>query len=567
MPSVRQPLTRSRSQIALPVPTVYKDFEIDQNGEHGEVFTRPWVVELILDAVGFTSDRELYRLRLVEPSCGSGAFLGIIAARLSDACRRHGVDIRAARDAVRAYDLLQRNVEEARASARTVLAAAGWDPAAIDEVSDAWVVRQDFLLSDYADESVDFVVGNPPYIRLEDIPSDRSNAYRNSWPTMAGRADIYVGFIEKGLTLLAKDGRLGFICADRWMRNQYGKALRELVSGSYAVNLVISMHDVDAFEADVSAYPAITVLANEHQGSAVVVDTNATFGEGSVGALSEFVASGDGRRLRTPAFSAARLPHWFSGRESWPQGSPERLEMLEYLSDNFPSLEDETSGTRVGIGVATGADGVYVVPNAVDVEPDRLLPLSMVRDIASGTFEWSGHYLVNPWGETGLVDLRDYPKLAAYYESKGLDLRGRHIAKTRPATWYRTIDRVHPALTPRPKLLLQDMRLTIHPVLDEGEAYPHHNLYYVVSEQWDLRVLGAILMSRVANAFIEAYAVKMRGGTLRFQAQYLRRIRVPRLADVSEADRKALADAFDRRDIEQATGIALRLYGLEEVPA
>jgi len=113
--------------------------------------------------------------------------------------------------------------------------------------------------------------------------------------------------------------------------------------------------------------------------------------------------------------------------------------------------------------------------------------------------------------------------------------------------------------------LIPDMRLTIHPVLDEGKTYPHHNLYYVVSETWDLRVLGGLLLSRVAQAFIEAYAVKMRGGTLRFQAQYLRRIRVPRLSDLSEQDCHELGDAFDRRDVEAATRVALHLYGLEEL--
>ena len=110
------------------------------------------------------------------------------------------------------------------------------------------------------------------------------------------------------------------------------------------------------------------------------------------------------------------------------------------------------------------------------------------------------------------------------------------------------------------------MRLTIHPVLDEGSVYPHHNLYYVVSERWDMTVLGGLLLSDVANAFIEAYAVKMRGGTLRFQAQYLRRIRVPRLSDVSPTDQRKLADAFVRRDRVLATDVALKLYGLTELP-
>ena len=55
--------------------------------EHGEVFTRRWVVETILDLAGYTSDRDLADMLIVEPACGAGAFLGPIAERLSASCR------------------------------------------------------------------------------------------------------------------------------------------------------------------------------------------------------------------------------------------------------------------------------------------------------------------------------------------------------------------------------------------------------------------------------------------------------------------------------------------------
>ena len=93
----------------------------------------------------------------------------------------------------------------------------------------------DFLLHEHPASSADFVVGNPPYIRLEDVPRELSTAYRDTWPTMQGRSDIFVGFFEAGLQLLKADGVLGFICADRWMHNQYGGALRQLITSRYAV--------------------------------------------------------------------------------------------------------------------------------------------------------------------------------------------------------------------------------------------------------------------------------------------------------------------------------------------
>src|SRR5699024_6290836 len=106
-------------------------------------------------------------------------------------------------------------------------------------------------------------------------------------------------------------------------------------------------------------------------------------------------------------------------------------------------------------------------------------------------------------------------------------VQGRFVARKYPDKWHRTIDRVYPGLAERPKLLLQEMKAQITPVYEPGGLYPQHNLYYIVSTGWDLEVLGGLLLSRVAEAFIDAYGVKMRGGTLRFQAQYLRKIRVP----------------------------------------
>jgi hypothetical protein len=110
------------------------------------------------------------------------------------------------------------------------------------------------------------------------------------------------------------------------------------------------------------------------------------------------------------------------------------------------------------------------------------------------------------------------------------------------------------------------MKATIQPVLDPGFGYPHHNLYWITSAGWDLEVLGGILLSRVAQMFVEAYGVKMRGGTLRFQAQYLRLIRVPAPGSVPPALAARLKRAFQTRDVSEATAAALETYGLRHLP-
>lgn len=543
---------------------------IESPPAYGEVFTRRWAVETLLDLTGYTADRDLGALVLVEPSCGSGAFLGPVVERLLASAQTHGRDLTDLADAVRAYDLQAQHVAASRDLCRDLLAAAGAASELADELAHRWVRHGDFLLVgtglDAAEgddvPAADVVIGNPPYIRHDDLSPGLVTEYRRTWPTMRGRCDVYVGFIERGLQVLKPGGRLGFICADRWMHNQYGAGLRELVAGRYAVEHAWKMHDVDAFEAQVSAYPAITVLANAPQGRAVVADTTVAFGPDEAGQLVSAMADPDRTEFSVPGVSAHRLPHWFDGGGLWPTGSPARLALIEHLQDHGVPLHDPAHGTRVGIGIATGADKVYVTRDTDAVERDRLVPMVTARDLATGTFTWHGDYLVNPWAADGsLVDLADYPRLAAYLSSHPL-LRERFVARRNPDAWYRTIDKLNPALTPKPKLLLQDMKAHIHPVLEPGGHYPHHNLYYVVSDRWDMEVLGGLLLSRIAQAYIEAFCVRMRGGTLRFQAQYLKQIRVPDPGDVTTDIAEALRAAFRARDVEAATHAAARAYGI-----
>ncbi len=539
----------------------------------GEVFTRRWIVDLILDLAGYTEDRALAELRAVEPACGEGAFLGPMVLRLSRSCRAAGRSIADARGALAASDLLIDNVTKSRQLVDTVLADEGWSAVERAGLADAWVTHGDYLLSQPAHLQLfstsdprlaDFVIGNPPYIRPEDVPPPLYRTYRQSYRTMCGRADVYVAFIEAGLRSLAPGGVLAFICADRWMRNQYGRELRSMIASDFAIETVAAVHDVDAFEEEVAAYPAITVVRNGPQGPAAVVETEDTFDEADASGL---VAWAQSRRasVSQPHYRGARLPRWFQGKDSWPGGEPDLVRMVENLKDRLPPIEDHHTGTRVGIGVATGNDGVFITKDPHLVEADRLLPLAMAADGSTGTLSWSGHYLVNPWEADGtLVDLHRYPELARYYEAHRAELCERHVAKKVSVGWFRTIDKVNAALTAMPKLLFPDMKLTAHPVLDRGGFYPHHNLYFVVSDKWDLEVLGGLLMSKVAEAFVGAYSVKMRGGTLRFQAQYLRRIRVPAPDGIPAADREVLRRAFSDRDFQAATEIAIRLYGVED---
>jgi len=534
------------------------------DAEFGEVFTKRWVVEFILDLVGYTPDKDLGALTIVEPSCGTGAFLGPIIDRLIASCATHRRPLAQVQGAVLAFDLLDINAKLARKSAAVQLADAGLSDDDARSLAASWIHVGDFLLQEHGTGIADFVVGNPPYIRLENVPSSLTDAYRRNCTTMRGRSDIYVGFFEIGLELLKPGGALSFICADRWMHNQYGSALRELITNEYAVDTIVTMHDVPAFEDDVSAYPAITVLRNQRQGAVNIVEASKAFDVKDAHVISAWARSTRRRVPSSPMFEASRLGSWYTGDDLWPAGSPSQLALLADIESRFPPLEDPTTGTRVGIGLATGCDDVYITRRTDLVEEDRLLPLLRAGDIAGGTPTWSGEYLINPWRDRELVKLAEFPKMKRYLERHGGRLRNRHTALKQPGRWYRTIDSVDPTLLARPKLLLPDLKAAAHPVLDRGSFYPHHNLYFVVSDAWDLEVLGGILLSDIANLFVGAYCVKMRGGCYRFQAQYVRRIRVPDYASIHNDVAAEFAAAFTARDRERATAAAVIAYGLSD---
>ncbi|MBK8228489.1 MAG: Eco57I restriction-modification methylase domain-containing protein [Flavobacteriales bacterium] len=536
---------------------------IEEGDNHGAVFTKAWVVDLMLDLCDYRAQRDLSHIRLLEPSCGDGAFLQRIVNRLSDSLRTHGRALTDARDAIRAYDLQGRNVQTARQRIAELLVAEGW--ANVDEMVAHWVRHADYLLAaDGAD--FDLVIGNPPYIRAQEIPEERRERYMRLWSTMTMGTDIFVGFIEKGLRSLKPGGRLCFIVADRWQHNAYGRKLRKLISERYAVDAMFEMHGVDAFAAPVSAYPAITMIRNGNQGRVLYASAQAALDAHGGERLKDWFTRETPGSVADPMFSACVLPDWFRTEEIWPSGSPEVLAFLEDMTERFQPLEDTATGTKVGIGIATGADDVFITDDAHGVEPDRLIPLLTSADITTGRVQWQGEYLVSPWDEEGqLVDLMAYPKLKAYFLQHAAVLKKRHVAQKQQHRWYATIDKVHRGLRERSKLVLQDMSSTISPVLDT-QHYPHHNLYWITSTGWDLEVLGGLLLSEVAELFVRAYGVKMRNGTMRFQSQYLRMIRVPAPGSLNDDLRNALRQAFRDRDRAGATRAALLAYGLNALP-
>lgn len=559
--------TLTASQMALPFLTDSQALPVQE--KNGVVYTKPWVVRLLLDLAGYTEKVDLVHCLAIEPAAGDGAFLLPMVQRLITSCRLHNLPLSNVARSLLAYELDETSATMTRSAVTNTLMALGIPHEQALHLAGEWIRVGNYLFDAPNIPPADFVIGNPPYIRLEDMEDAAMGTYRAMYRTMRGRSDIYVAFFEAALRRLKPNGVCAFICADRWMFNQYGSELRQFVAQGFSVETVVKMHNVDAFSQSVSAYPAVTVIRRKKQGPVVVGSLGASaeaVGGDALAASIKAIQSENSEMHVSSTLQAARVETWFAGSDPWPCVSPERLALLRQLEDQFPLLESTETGTKVGIGVATGLDEVFITTNPELVEPSRLLPLAMAADTVKGHFNWSGHYLVDPWGPEGLVELKQFPRLQEYFMRYKDRLKKRHTARQNPQHWFRTIDRVNHALLRKHKLYIPDIKLRINPVFDHGQTYPHHNLYFVSSDQWDAEVLGGLLMSAIGQFFVECYGVCMRGGYYRFQAQYLRRIRVPRIQDITTDQATSLIEAFRRRDVALATHLALDIYHIQELP-
>jgi len=519
----------------------------------GAIFTRREVVDFILDLCGYSTDQPLYEFRLLEPSAGDGDFLFPAVQRLLATVTTRKVD-KNLLHAVRAVEVHGETCLSTRTKLITLLIESGFSENDAISLADAWVIQGDYLLTDLGAQFT-HVVGNPPYVRQELIPNPLLAAYKERFTTIYDRADLYVPFIEKSLDSLADGGCLGFICADRWMKNKYGALLREFVSQRFHLSTYVDMVDTNAFQADVIAYPAITVITKA-KGDITHVAHRPRIEEE---VLSALVPALQGKALHP---SVSHITAVANGSEPWMLQAVDQVAILRRLESEFPPLEE--AGCKVGIGVATGADKVYCGDyDALPVEDDRKLPLAVTKDILTGVVKWTGKGVVNPFQDDGrLVNLAHFPKLAAYFKTHELLLKQRNCAKRDDTRWYRTIDRITPSLALIPKLLIPDIKGEAHVVYEEGKLYPHHNLYYIISDTWDLHALQAVLMSGIAKLFVANYSIQMAGGFLRFQAQYLRRIRVPHWKNIPIEVQQELIAAGKKQDRQAADRLVSHLYRL-----
>lgn len=211
----------------------------------GQVFTPDYLVNLILDEAGYDGVKIL-RKHCIDNSCGDGAFLCEIVKRYITAFQSqhgslegvydelkefiHGIELESS-----AYQCCVENIE-------SLLSEYGLSDASIDLRYGNTLTIHEF------DGKMDFVIGNPPYVRVHNL-SDSFNAVKTFSFANGGMTDLYLVFFEIGFNMLKQGGKLCYITPSSWINSVAGSNLRNYILICRNLLSVIDLGHFQAFKA------------------------------------------------------------------------------------------------------------------------------------------------------------------------------------------------------------------------------------------------------------------------------------------------------------------------------
>ncbi len=496
------------------------------NGKgHGVVLTKLDVVKSMLDLVGYCANNNLSEKVVVEPSAGEGAFALEIVDRLYVSSRKFLFDINKALSNLFFYEIDEQSVLLLENRISDFLNEKG-----IHNFPKI-VYHSDYLIASVP--KADFVVGNPPYVRHENIPIDNKIKYKTLFRTFIHRSDLYIPFFEKSLNSLKTDGALCFISSNRWLKNQYGKNLRSIISQRFSLCKAINMEQASPFEEEVIAYPSIFNIRN--------IDSNAKSKFYEIDNIDDLI------KIQKRKITPTREINLNNLKGDWFSHNTYSLENKE----NFSLIEKQRF--KIGIGVATGKDSIFIRKDFhQSIEQELLIPILTSKDLKGNVFNWQGNYILNPFKSDGsLIDLELFPKARDYLMQNKEILEKRHVARKNMLNWYKTIDKININLVNQPKILLPDITGNKYIFIDYGRFYPHHNLYYITSNNLDeLKILACFLMSDFVKNQMNENGNKMNGGYCRWQSQNLRKILIPHIHSIPKNDKRQLIESYENMEID-----------------
>lgn len=469
---------------------------------------------------------ELERVRILDPACGSGAFLieafdqlyavyQEAADRLADLRNQHSLfdpDRTILKQNLFGVDLNEEAIQICRLSIWIKTAQRGKKLTDLDHTIRAGNSLVADLAVDprsafdwqaafpevFADGGFDVVVGNPPYVRQE-LLGELKPYLERTYRSYHGVADLYVYFLEQGLRLLKPGGRLSYVVTNKWLKAGYAEPLRRLLAEEAWTETLVDLGHAKQVFPDADVFPSIVVLARPRPESAPPTPRV------SVIARDDVRLDDLGRQVEEEGFDipASRL-----GAEPWTLEPPEAEALMGKIRDRGVPLV-EYAGAKPYRGVLTGLNEAFLVDtptrNRLIAEEPRstelLRPYLRGQDVHRWRAEWDGLWMILlassddrewPWSrlDSHGAEARFASEMPALYRHLAL-LRERLVSRSDQGRFWWELRRcAYYEAFERPKIVWQEIQFLARYSFDEARRFANNKVFLLPSS--DLFLLAAL---------------------------------------------------------------------------
>ena len=224
--------------------------------KHGRVYTPDYIVNLILD-FGSYNTAEILCKHVIDNSCGDGAFLVEIVNRYCSHFTQSYNDLSILKHELETYvhgiELDEVECAKCKSNLDKIAAKYGLNNIQWD------VLNADTLTIVKFNGKMDYVFGNPPYVRVHNLDNSYDSVKKFKF-TEGGMTDLYIVFFEIGFKMLAKGGLMCLITPSSWLSSLAGKNLREYIFANHNLSGVIDLEHFQPFEA--TTYTLISRFSN-----------------------------------------------------------------------------------------------------------------------------------------------------------------------------------------------------------------------------------------------------------------------------------------------------------------
>ena len=467
-------------------------------------------------------------------------------------------------------------------------------------------LKTDTPLFDSNTKIFDAVIGNPPYVRVQNIqPVQKRNMYRKGYPESAvGRFDLYMLFIEMAKRALNEKGRIGYIVSNKLMTSNAAKGIRNYISDTLDLEHIIDLGDSKMFQAAVLPLILIAKTKNTNRQSKVFCASfkeiktdkkndalniakrnpleflNQTKKEYSKvcrfqnqNAL-EFICSIDRADLKQSDFKSS----------TWHLNNSSVGELINKIKTSGPRLESMCKA--ISAGIKSTADDVFCKPvtdrfiKENQLEAEYVHPYLQAKNITKWKVEWSGKtkktdtYIIYPHkdenGNTIPVNLNDIPKIALWFKKNKAQLAGRKYVLEAGRRWYEIwVPQKVSRFTMPYKIVTPDFSTHNQYALDTNGYWCGGNAFMIIPENqdknWVLYLLGLMNSSVLEYFHKKASSTFIYAGRYRYTATAIKKYPIPQPGDTEQKQvasivKKLIRNPFDTNLFDKLDSLIAHIY-------